>query len=1252
MRLSGIGIMPKRRLSNHVARISALALAGLAIVSATALSLPASASSTAGASALITIDPTGSVQTQPTGAAQSYQIHLSCSGVTSSCGPNSTIRIPLKTSTTPPMDGGKWGFSASTSTSGLITGGPTIDGTDLVINLADDRFVAGYSGSILLKITPPNGITPNNTTWSVHPSVSGDNITTVTAPTPSESKATASPQTSVAKQTADGGSVYEVGSEVTYLITAKCTSPSTGNLFVNSGSIVDTLPAGVTYVSSEPAGASVSGQTVTWRVSKNDLATMPAGCAEGATGPTSYKVVVRMPNTTTGSQLVNAASFSGTGPDAEVPAGKTSTSNASVPVALVTTPNVGPGLGYAGISKTSLAPLAQGGISSGNQYVATYPGDWLPLTQTPSYKAGAAAASYQTTVSYGLVGAYETKLIDPLPCIDTYSGTGNVYPSSDYTNPSCSNLAFHSQYFNVYSPGYDTSVNGLGRAYANGWRPQLVIQGNPNPISLNATASVATTATSANFKVPSGDEVIAIILPTSAQLKCKTLQLSVWGYADASLLNLHGNLVSELKNIATAIPEYPAGTPLQPVQNNASIFTVPPKVGLGISKSFGALGAASGGGTELTMVGQVSSPTALVNTVVLTDLLPTAMQWLNPITSLSVSLTQGSQTAIKAAATVDLIRDYENSGRQLIRITIPASAFTTAGSWKITLPTGAIRVTVPTSQPAIYPNTDQIFLYNFAPQQITQQCTTPTQTSGGISTATFENDNSQDLAGDGQKSENYCQNSASLQVKGSGPAMALIKTVQGDLDSVPRGALGVGNVTPGSAGYADYTLTWANVGSDTLANPVIYDILPFVGDTGVSKAQASVPRDSQFAPTFVSVGTLPSNIAVSYSVSSNPCRGPVYSQAPDCVDDWSPSLPSPPSLVRALRFSAVNAATTYPNGSSFAVSVRVTIPANDLNRTAWNSAATNATDVTSPSSHPLPAEPPKVGIRATSPPVFDTTASTNATTVDEPLVDHIHLSGVGSSTVEVTWTLYGPLAPIDGSCRGLDWAGAPVSSTGTKTWADGDGNRVLGPTNVGLSGCYSWGYELVDADYSLTPDVIYPGKASETTLVTKHTPSIETHASVMGSTPTKVYDNVTITKSGVGISPHADATATLTWQLVGPVPAVNNACRGVSWTQAPQVATGTISITRDGTYKTPATAIGTHGCYSFIESLDGSIQRDAVVSGVGKEPESIRLPLSPTPTPQPKPLPDTGWNAAQWSTMALVLVAAGLLSFGLRRRRA
>ena len=158
----------------------------------------------------------------------------------------------------------------------------------------------------------------------------------------------------------------------------------------------------------------------------------------------------------------------------------------------------------------------------------------------------------------------------------------------------------------------------------------------------------------------------------------------------------------------------------------------------------------------------------------------------------------------------------------------------------------------------------------------------------------------------------------------------------------------------------------------------------------------------------------------------------------------------------------------------------------------------------------------------------------------------------------------------------------------------------------------------------------------------------------MGSSPTKVYDNVTITKSGVGISPHADATATLTWQLVGPVPAVNNACSGVNWAQAPQVATGTISITRDGTYKTPATAIGTHGCYSFIESLDGSIQRDAVVSGVGKQPESIRLPLSPTPTPtpQPKPLPDTGWNAARWGAMVLVLVAAGLLSFGLRRRRA
>ena len=59
------------------------------------------------------------------------------------------------------------------------------------------------------------------------------------------------------------------------------------------------------------------------------------------------------------------------------------------------------------------------------------------------------------------------------------------------------------------------------------------------------------------------------------------------------------------------------------------------------------------------------------------------------------------------------------------------------------------------------------------------------------------------------------------------------------------------------------------------------------------------------------------------------------------------------------------------------MSFTVAVPGGDVNQVAWNSAATNATDVSNPANVPLPAEPPKVGLTAPSGtgPVLSSTAS-------------------------------------------------------------------------------------------------------------------------------------------------------------------------------------------------------------------------------------------------------------------------------------
>ena len=1189
--------MPRHRAHPGLRTIGVAAVAlAIALV---AVALPAGA--TPSQTALISISPGD--QTQPAGAAQTYAINVSCQGTGGArCGPNTTITIPLDTSITPSMVDPAWTYTATSGLAGLITSGPIVVGDDLVLTLDDSKFVAGFSGSIELRATPPNLVTPNRTSWQLAPTLSADSIAPVTVATPARSTATANPRVAVTKRTTDYGSVYEVGGIVRYTLTARCNNASTGSLYVTAAALVDLLPADLTYVSSSPAGAvhDPTDNSVTWSFTDTDLTTMPAGCAAGATGPTTFEIVATAPPTVPAvPRLMNTATFSGTGPDAIDPDGRTSTATAEVPVQIIDEPNRGPGPGYATITKTSIAPLAQPGITRGNQYVATFTGDWLPPTSSPTWKTNAAAAAFRTTVNYGLVGTYMTDLIDPLPCLDEVSG--NIYSSPAITDPPCANPAFHSQVVEVRSEGSDTSVNGLGQAFLDGWRPQAILTDDTVIDLTNSTAITATTAL-ADFEIPAGSEVATLRLPPHPALRNHELRLTIWGYADASLADANGGL-DQLRNTSTAIPQITLGDELAPISWSASIFTVPTKPQLGISKSFGTLGGATGGTTAVNIVGGVSTVDALTRDIVLTDLLPLGMTWVNPVTSATMTLTRGAgRSNTTAAASVRTIENYQGSGRLLIRITVPASAINGAGVWTITPPSNFLRVTTPVAL-GVYPNTDQIYLYGSRLTAIDTTCSTPTQGDGGISSAVFQNDNSMDLAGDSQLQEAYCENRASVTVRGTGAAFALTKTVQGDLDAVARGALGVGNASPGGTGT--YRLIWNNVGSNTLGRPVIYDILSFVGDTGVSKGQSTVPRNSQFATPFLGVGPLPAGVTVAYSANENPCRPEVYPARSDtCVDDWTTTLPADLGTVKALRFSSAN---TYSSGNGFEVSFRVLVPSTDINAIAWNSAATNAVDITNPSNVPLPAEPPKVGIMAPVDPLISTVSSHGETIAYEQLSDQVNIAGTGDGAGRLDWRLLGPIEPVDNACQGLDWSDAPVQAEGSVP-VDGDGPVTAGPTALGAGGCYTWSHELFSSD----PERPYravtsPGEINELTLVTPYPPSIITTAQLQigAGGQRSVHDRIVIDNipAAAPVPP-----SPLTWVLHGPVAlTADRNCDRVDWSGAPIVDSGEIVITRNGIYSTPNVDLSTPGCYSFSSSLPATADSPAAIDPVGRSAETIAI---------------------------------------------
>ena len=462
--------------------------------------------------------------------------------------------------------------------------------------------------------------------------------------------------------------------------------------------------------------------------------------------------------------------------------------------------------------------------------------------------------------------------------------------------------------------------------------------------------------------------------------------------------------------------------------------------------------------------------------------------------------------------------------------------------------------------------------------------------------STFESSDPLNLDGDGVVNEDYCQWAASLTVPPSGgPGFTLGKTVQGDLDPAPKFSPGIGTASP--SGTGTYALQWSNTGGKSLTNPVVYDILPFIGDTGVSEGQSTTARGSQFPTSFRGMsGSLPPGVTVAYSMSTNPCRSEVFPDAhnPSCVNDWSSTVPSDPSQVKALRFTATG---TFTPAQSFTVAFTVGIPAGFVNTVAWNSAASDAWFNGTPL---LPAEPPKVGLAPAAAPVtptLSTTTSAHDVRPGQSFSDAIVVGNTGGARATLGWTLLGPVTPAaDGTCNGLDWSHAataasgtvPVSVNGTYT------TPTAAPTGAG---CYGYTETLSGSAFAAAA-TSPAGAGGETVLV--HAATLTTTASAVRSRPgAPITDAVRLGGTGTG-------AGTVTWQLLGPMaPAPDGSCNDLDWSQAQTFAGGTIAVSGDATYTTDPSSPTATGCYSYVELLTTGSAGGPATSIAGAAGETV-----------------------------------------------
>ena len=253
------------------------------------------------------------------------------------------------------------------------------------------------------------------------------------------------------------------------------------------------------------------------------------------------------------------------------------------------------------------------------------------------------------------------------------------------------------------------------------------------------------------------------------------------------------------------------------------------------------------------------------------------------------------------------------------------------------------------------------------------------------------------------------------------------------------------------------------------------------------------------------------------------------------------------------------------------------------------------------------------------PPSLSTTAAlTPAGPGTNTVADTVIVAGPGlgqgqgvsvSYGTALEWTLFGPVAPVNNLCNGVNWTAAPVAATGTLA-VTGDGAYSTPSEDLYAAGCYSFADELEAASHA-TGASSQAGTSSETVLVLAP-PAIATHSSSTTQKPHgSVFDTVSVTGTDGG-------SGQLDWSLVGPVNPVDaGKCAGVNWTGAPVVASGAILVTAEGTLTTAAASLGGTGCYSWTDDFTGSSFVGGTSVGAGADNEVIVVETSNIPSPTP-----------------------------------
>jgi hypothetical protein len=684
-------------------------------------------------------------------------------------------------------------------------------------------------------------------------------------------------------------------------------------------------------------------------------------------------------------------------------------------------------------------------LFNGSRYAYTFPGDWDESKESLSYviKAATSPGSIAAGLSY--------QINDPLPCLDNLSGI--VY-SSNASGVPCAN------------PGFiPVKITAVGFAPAPTDAVHL--------LHADGTTTDVPFAAGAWTMPTTGSPISEIQFPAFASEganTASTLSFNVEGYAAPAAVP--GRVLRNTMTTQAYLSDSgdQIGTPQTGIAN-AGIVDQGAGAGDTGRPIFQPYLTGQVTGTCTANIGLRNSSGRAVNLeLTQTPTQQIYIDYLAPagatLGSTTVSPTlrgvHNGQIFAIGALTATATPNYNGTGRTLYVWTIPAGAVTVPGvyetlnfSFSINLGAGCA---------GTYPN-DMTIGYESA----LTKCIWTNFVSPFAQNPPLAPTNNDDLDTNGSPiSGNYCGYSAPLTVAAINPGFSIDKRVQGSLDAAqaPVGTTGKVGV---SGGEATYSVTFTNSGQSVLDDPVMYDLLPRVGDT---RASSDTPRNSQFGVALSSLGALPPGVAVQYSTAENPCRPEVLDVNPGCVDDWSSTAPGPLSSTTALRFEYTGTLQVAGGGgtNAFAVTYDVTTPAITAGRIAWNSVGANASaggaliGAAESTQVGLEADGQPAIVKAASAPTYDavgdivgfTYTVTNEASVpvtDVSVTDQFTDAAAGSSPGAVTCqSLTGPAGVCSGASTDLAAGQTAIFvMTYTVRQADIDHGRISDRATVSAS---------------------------------------------------------------------------------------------------------------------------------------------------------------------------------------------------------